>query len=140
MVKVSFHILFLMAMYFRGYNCIHHFQFGEIIYRQISIYSRKFIVLRKCASLICNRFIGHLTSSNENFEYGYISNSDALLQLYLKLECCRPHKDTGHQRKCDIINDVKLFTTGHGRINCSKFLTLSNQISRYKSKCIRIIL
>ena len=42
--------------------------------------------------------------------------------------------------KCDEINNVKQFPTIYrSRIYCRKFLTLSSQISRYKSKCIRIV-
>ena len=37
-----------------------------------------------------------------------------------------------------VINDVKLFPTVYRRIYCRKFLTLSNQMSRYKSKRIRM--
>ena len=77
------------------------------------------------------------TSPNENFEYGY-PNSNALLQSCLKLERCEPHKAARHPTKCEVINDVKLFWTVYHRIYCCKFLTLSNQISHYKSKCIRI--
>ena len=40
--------------------------------------------------------------------------------------------------KRDIIDDVKLYLTVYHRIYCRKFLTLSNQTSRNKSKCIRI--
>ena len=39
-----------------------------------------------------------------------------------------------------LINDVKLFPAVYRRIYCHKYLTLSNQTSRYKSKCIRIYL
>ena len=49
-----------------------------------------------------------------------------------------PHKAACHLTKCDVINDVKLFPTVYHRIYCRKFLTLSNQTSRYKSKCIRM--
>ena len=49
-----------------------------------------------------------------------------------------PYKGVRHPTKCDVINDVKLFPTVYRRINCRKFGTLSNQTSRYKSKCIRI--
>ena len=41
-------------------------------------------------------------------------------------------------QKCDVINDVKLFPAVYRRIYCRKFLTLSNQTSRYISKCIRM--
>ena len=65
-------------------------------------------------------------------------HSSALLQARLKLERCNPHKAACHPTKCDVINDVKLFSTVYSRIYCRKFLTLPNQTSRYKSKCIRI--
>ena len=76
-------------------------------------------------------------SPNENFEYGY-PHSNALLQFHLKLECCKPHNTACHPTKCDVIYDIKLFPTVYHRIYCCKFLTLSNQKSHYKSKCIRI--
>ena len=82
-------------------------------------------------------YIRRYTSPNENFEYGY-PHSNALLQFELKLERCKPHKPARHPKKCDVINDVKLFPTVYGRIYCRKFLTLSNQTSRYKLNCIRI--
>ena len=50
-----------------------------------------------------------------------------------------PHNAVRHPTKCDKINDVKLFPTVYRRIYCPKFLTLSNQKSHYKSKCIRIL-
>ena len=71
------------------------------------------------------------------FEYGY-PHSNALLQFHLKLERCKPHKVAHHPTKCDIIDNVKLFLTVYHRIYCHKFLTLSNQTKRYKSKCITI--
>ena len=42
-----------------------------------------------------------------------------------------------HPTKGDVINDVKQLLTVNRRIYCSNFLTLSNQTSRYKIKCIR---
>ena len=69
--------------------------------------------------------------------YGY-PHSNALLQSRLKLERCKPHIAARHPTKCDVINDVKLFPTVYRRIYFRKFLTLSNQTSHYKSKCIRI--
>ena len=50
-----------------------------------------------------------------------------------------PHKAARHQTKGDVTDDVKLFPTVYRRIYCRKFLTLSNQTSRYKRKCIRTI-
>ena len=82
-------------------------------------------------------YILRYTSPNENFEYGN-PHSNAFLQFDLKLEDCKPHKAARHPVKGDIIDDVKLFATVYRRIYCRKFLTLSNQTSRYKCKCIRI--
>ena len=48
----------------------------------------------------------------------------------------KPDKEVCHPKKCDIINEVKLFLTVYRRIYCRKFLTLSNQASLYKSKII----
>ena len=99
------------------------------------------LVLRRRASGAVKRefrtYIRRYTSPNGNFEYGY-PHSNALLQFRLKLERCKPHNAARHSTKCDVINDVKLFLTVYHRIYCRKFLTLSNQTSRYKSKCIRI--
>ena len=63
---------------------------------------------------------------------------NALLQFYLKFERYKPLKAACHLTKCDVINEVKLFPTAYHRIYCCKFLMLSNQTPRYKSKCIRI--
>ena len=48
------------------------------------------------------------------------------------------YKATRQQTQCDVINDVKLFPTIYCRIYCCKFLSLSNQTTRYKSNGIRI--
>ena len=79
---------------------------------------------------------------NGNFEYRY-PHSNVLLQSRLKLESFKLHKATQRRtsfNKNDVICDVKLFPTVYRRIYCRKFLTLSNQTSRYKSKCIRMAL
>ena len=55
------------------------------------------------------------------------------------LERCKPHKAAHQPTICDVINDVKLFPTVYRRIYCLKFLTLSNQTSCNKTKCIRIV-
>ena len=99
------------------------------------------LVLRRRVSRTLKRstrtYIRRHTSSNENFEYGF-PHSNALLQFRLKLDRCKPHNAHVIHRLCYIINDVKLFPTVYRRIYCRKFFTLSNQTSRYKSKCIRI--
>ena len=68
----------------------------------------------------------------QNFKYGYLQSS-ALLQSHLKLEHYKPHKAARHPTKYDVINDVKQFPIVYRR----KW-ALSNQTSRYKSKCIRM--
>ena len=50
-----------------------------------------------------------------------------------------PHEVARHPTKCDVINDIKLFSTVYQRIYCCKYLTLSKQMSRYKIKYIRIL-
>ena len=75
---------------------------------------------------------------SENFEYGY-PHSNALLQFLFKLKHCKPHKAAHHPTKCDLIADLKLFLTVYSRIHCRKLFTLSIQMLRYKSKCIRIL-
>ena len=75
---------------------------------------------------------------SQDISPGYVC-SNALLQFRLKLELCKLHKVACHPTRCDVINDVKLFQTVYRIIYCHKFLTLSNQMSRYKSMCIRIL-
>ena len=82
-------------------------------------------------------YIRRYTSPNENFEYGY-THSNALLQFCLKFESCKPQKAACHPTICDIIYDIKQFPTVYRRIYCRKYLTLSNQTSDYKIKCIRM--
>ena len=67
-----------------------------------------------------------------------LTHSNALLQYRLELERCKLHKAACRPTKCDVINDIKLFPTVYPRIYCCKFLMLSNQMSHYKSMCIRI--
>ena len=61
------------------------------------------------------------------------------MRFDFKMECCKLHKAAHHPTKGDVIDDVKLFPTVYYRIYCHKFLTLSNQTSCYKRKCIRIL-
>ena len=68
-----------------------------------------------------------------------IPNPNVLLQFPLEFGRCKPQKAAHHPALCDVINDVKLLPTVYHRIYCRKFLTLSNQMSRYKIKCIRSV-
>ena len=120
-----------------GDNCIQNFHLG----RYIVGYTVVNLVLRRRASGLVKRdfrtYIWRYNNPNENFEYGY-PHSNALLQFDLKLERCKPQKAAFHPTKGDVIDDIKLFPTVYRRIYCRKFLTLSNQTSRYKRKCIRM--
>ena len=120
-----------------GDNCIQNFNLD----RYIVGYTVGNLVLRWRASGAVKRdfqtYIRRYTSPNENFEYGY-PHFNALLQFDLKSERCKPYRATRHPTKGDVIDDIKLFPTVYRRIYCRKFLTLSNQTSRYKCKCIRI--
>ena len=99
------------------------------------------LVLRASRAVKCDfqTYIQRYNSPNEEFEYGY-PHSNALLQSRLKLESCKPQKAAHHPTICGVINDVKLFPTVYRRIYCRKFLMLSNQTSRYKSKCIMLVI
>ena len=61
-----------------------------------------------------------------------------LMHFRRKLERCKQHNSSRHPMKCDVIHDIKLFPTVYRRIYCRKFLMLSNQKLRYKTKCFRI--
>ena len=116
------------------------FSFGEV-YRHI--YGRKFSLRRRASGAVkrdSRTYIRRYTSPTENFEYVY-PHSNALLQFRLEPGRRKPHKAARHPRyptKCGVIDDVNLFPAVYRRIYCRKFLTLSNQTSRHKSKCIRI--
>ena len=120
-----------------GDNCIQNFNLG----RYIVGYTVGNLVLRRRASGAVKRdfrtYIRRYTSPNENFEYSY-PHSNAPLQFRLESERWKPHKAACHPTKYDVIDDVKLLPAVYRRIYCRKFLSLSNQRSRYKSKCIRI--
>ena len=120
-----------------GDNCIQNFHLG----RYIVGYTVGNLVLRRRASGDVKRdfrtYIRRYASQNENFEYGY-PHSNALLLFPLKSERFKLHKAARQLTICDVINDVKQFPTVYRRIYCRKFLTLSNQKSRYKIKCIRM--
>ena len=94
--------------------------------------------LRVSVKLNFRPYIRRYTSPNENFEYSY-----PLTMLRLRTaaaSCIKPLASCIYslvnQCKATIRNDVE-FPTVYGRIYCRKFLTLSNQTSRYKLKCIR---
>ena len=120
-----------------GDNCIRNFYLG----RYIVGYTVRNLILRRRARGAVKRdfrtYIRRYTSPNGNsVEYAILYN--AIQQFCLKLESCKPHRSARHPTKGGVINNVKQYQTVNRRIYCCKFLTLSNQTSRYKSKCIRI--
>ena len=120
-----------------GDNCIQYFHLGSYI---IGYTVGNLVLWRRASGAVKRDFrtyIRRYTSPNEKYEYGY-PHSNALLYFRIKLERYKPHNGARHPTKCDVINDVKSFPTVYRRIYCRKFLTLSNQKSGYKSKCIRI--
>ena len=123
-------------MLYLGDNCIHNFYLG----RYIVGYLFGNHVLRFRSRVVVKLNFRPYIRRYENFEYGF-PHSNSLMQFELILESCKPHKAARHQTKCDVINDVKLFPTVYPtvyrRIYLRKFLTLSNQTSRYKLICIR---
>ena len=118
-----------MIVDYSGDNCIHNFHLGRYIVRNL--------VLRRCASEAVKRdfrtYVRRYTSPNKKLVI-------PILMHFCSLKCCKSHKAARHPTKCDVIDDVKVFPTVYCRhpLYCHKFLTLSNQTSRYKSKCIRI--
>ena len=120
-----------------GGNCIQNFHMGRYI--NVYMVGNLFLQLRLSGAVKRDfrPYIQQFTSPNENFEYGY-PHSNSLMQSCLKLERFKRHRATHHQMKCDVINDVKLFSTVYRRIYSCKFLTLSNHMSCYISKCISI--
>ena len=120
-----------------GDNCIQNFHLPGIIVG----YTVGNLVLRRRASGAVKRefrtYIRRYTSPNEKFEYGY-PHSNALLQF-------RPQFELGSRIKPHVIQrDVTLLMTSNyfrqyiAGYTVANFLTLSNQTSRYKIKCIRM--
>ena len=126
--------------YHLGDNCIQNFHLGRYI---VGYTVGNLVLWWRASGEVKSDFRTYIrrryTSPNENFEYGYLY-SNALLQSHLNFLRYKPHKAASHPTKCDLINDVKLLPTVYCRIKCRKFLTLSNQKSPYKSKCIRIFI
>ena len=109
-----------------GFKFIQNFHLG----RYIIGYMVGNFVLRRHPSRAVKRdfktYIRRYTSPNENFDF------NAFMHFRLELEHCKLHKTARHPTKCDVINDFKQFPKVYCRINCHKFLALSNQMLRYK--------
>ena len=60
-------------------------------------------------------------------------------QVHLTQDTSKSYKAAHHQLKCGVNNDIKLFPTLYHRIYWRNFLKLSNKMSHYKIKCIRML-
>ena len=118
-----------------GDNCIQNFHLG----RYIVGYTVGNLVLRRRASgavkrdfrRIFNNIPPQMKILNMVIPIlMHICSSDSNRSAESRIKA---HKAARHPRKCDLINDVKLFPAVY-----RKFLTLSNQTSRNISKCIRM--
>ena len=121
-----------------GDTCIQNFHLGRYI---VGYTFGNLVLWRRASGAVkCDfqPYIQRYTSPNENVEYGY-PQFNTFPQVRLKLEQCNQHVAAHHPTICDLINGVKLFMTIYRRIYCSKFLRLSNQMSHYKIKCIRMV-
>ena len=106
------------------------------------------------ANVFMSCAILNVYSLNEDFEYGYpilmhkkhfylkkTVKRSMLCQHPVAASCIKPlafcFKPLVIQWKGTLHNDVE-FATVYCRINCNKFMTLSNRTSRYICKCIRM--
>ena len=144
-------VLILLRFIKLGDNCIQNFN----LRRHIVGYAVRNLVLWWHVSRAIKRDFGtyilRYTSPNENFNYDY-PHSNALLTFSLKItlwKCtlflpttsdCQLHIftcDVLNQWKATLCNDVG-FATVYGKIFCHIFMTLSNQMSSWLCKCIRM--
>ena len=132
-------------------NCIQNFNLGKYIVR----YGVWNLVLWQVVSRAVRRDF-------RQYFWQYTSpHQMKILNIVISLECCKPHKVTCYPMKCDIMtsNYFWQFIEGYSvanfwcylirrhitkssaleyRIYYHKFLTLSNEMLYYKSKCIKI--
>ena len=112
-----------------GDKCIQNFHLGRYIVR----YTVGNLVLRR-HSVISDRISDDIPSQMKILNMVI----PILLHFCNFVSNWKPNNAAPYPTKCDAINDVKMFPTVYRRICSHKFLTLSNQTSCYKSKCIRI--
>ena len=124
-----------------GDNCIQNFHLGRYIVR----YTVRNLVLRGRASGAFN-VISECISDNIPPQIIFFNMVIPNLMCFYSLVSnwslasrIKPYKGIRHPLKCDVINDIKPFPTVYHRIYCRKFLMLSNQTSRNKSMCVRIL-
>ena len=127
----SYALKFAMLAGYLGDNCIQNFHLGTYIVGNL--------LLRRRASGAVKPDFQPYTSQIKilNMVIPILMRLYSLVSSWSFASRIKPHVVVRHQTKCDIINGIKLFLTVYIRIYCCKFLTLSNQKTRYKSKCIR---
>ena len=127
-----------------GDNCIQNVNLGRYI---VGYMVGNFVLRRRVSGSVKRNFRPYnqwYTSPNEHFEYGY-PHSNALFNIYsTKSQYFAPNwsfvsnvKQLRQQITSDVTYDVGAQTV-YRRIYWRKFLTLSNQTSRYIRKCIRM--
>ena len=128
---------------FRG-NCIQNFHLRRYI---VGYMVGNFVLRRRVSGAVKRNFRPHkrqYTSPNEHFEYVY-THYNALFNIYSsKAQYFAPNwsfvskvKQLCQPITRDVTYDVGTSTV-YRRIYWRKFLTLTNQTSRYIRKCIRI--
>ena len=128
-----------MYMYL-GDNFIQNFHLRRYI---VSYMVGNFVLQRRISRAVkrnFRRYKWRYTSPNENFEYGY-PHSNALFIIYSsKAQHFAPNwsfVSNAKQLRQPITYDISAPTV-YCRIYWRKFLTLSNQMSHYICKCIRM--
>ena len=127
-----------------GDNCIQNVNLGRYV---VGYMVWKFVLRRRVSGAVKRNFRpynGWYTSINENFEYDY-PHSNAHFSIYSsKAQHFAPNwsfasnvKQLRQPITSDVTYDVGAPTV-YRRIYWRKFLTLSNQTSRYIRKCIKI--
>ena len=127
-----------------GDNCIQICHLGRYI---VGYTVGNFVLRPRVSGAVKHNFrpyIRRYTAPNAKFEYGY-PQSNVLFNIYkskpgicLKNISCISDV---YSLRCPIISDFAYdvgFPTVYRGIYCLKFLTLSNQTSRYICKCIRM--
>ena len=138
-VSIQYFILYL------GDNCIQICHLGRYI---VGYTVGNFVLRRRVSGAVKHDFrtyIRRYTSPNDKFEYGY-PHSNVLFNIFTSKPgiCFKniSYMSDVYPLRWPIISDVAHdvgFPTVYRGIYCRKFLTLSNQTSRFICKCIRIV-
>ena len=114
--------IFVLSIFELGDNCIQNFHLG------------RYVVGYTVGNLVLPR----RPSNFRTYIHGYTSQNDIPILMHFCSFISNWSVASRITMKYEVINDVKQFPTIYHRISCRKFLTLSNQMSCDKSKCIRM--